>query len=427
MSTIKVLEILISIQSVIILFILLKRFHFHLLSSWFIATWFVFVNSSFLISFLLLGDTSILYSLPSNYFIVPTTKSITTAYYAIFIANMLIIMYNDKTKIKVLRLKYSQLEYKIGFAIFCFSGFIVSLESFLIVYLGVYDSYGEFYASGVDLLPFMKLWNTLYLFSTFIILSNLNPEKPPKLFYVLLIIIGIFQSLVGIRTYLVVPIGFAIWHSSMLYGIKLSKKKASIVLAALVFSISILSSTRTSGEINISTSAILETFSSLSTSVKHIVYYIDMKDELRSDFPYLLANFAFPFQYIIHGSDVIGQSFSTSQLRLDLNHILSSSINITSYYSGAGLGNFFVSSSMQYGFVTLIFTFIFLKYLLMFYNKIITSSRLGRGFSYIIFYSVAFAPRSSLFPDFWFISKILIMLIFFRMFLALLRISSKNQ
>jgi len=423
-STIKVLEVLLSIQSVIILTILIKRFRYHLLSSWFIAGWFVFVNSSFLISFLLVGDTSVLYSLPSNYLIVPTTASIETAYYAFFIANTLIILYKDKSEIKVSRLKRSQLEYKIGFVIFCFSGFLVGLESILSVTLGVYKTYSDIYVNGVEVIPLMKIWNTLYGFSIFIILSNLEPKRLPKWFYVILIIIGILQSLGGIRTYFIVPIGFVLWHSSLFYGLKLSKKKAMLTVVVLIFSIAILTSIRTSGSTTTPVSDVIETFSSLSTSVKHLVYYIDMKDELRSDFPYLFAPFIFPFQYIYYGSAVIGQSLSSSLLRLDLNHILSSSININSYYHGAGLGNFFVSESMQYGFVFLVISLFLLKNLLVFYNKTIQKSRVGRGLSYLIFYSVAFAPRSNLFPDLWPVVKILVMLVIFRMILALLRTPS---
>lgn len=390
------------------------------LAWWFLFFWCLFVNISAISLYIFFQDLTLLYGSPSDFYLNVSDDSWKKAFILFGIINSIYFFQNTKKNFK-LRDSYiiSKLDVKLGFT-FVLIGFVfITINSLLLLPKITSEHYAIIYSGSISqALPLMWLWNLIYNFGLFLVLSNWHP-KFTKYIFLIIIAVGVIGSLTGARSFIVSSSLFVIWFYSITTKSSVNLKLFFTFFIAFILSF-ILSTYRSRDSFNFQN--ILSSFNYFSTSVKHVVYFLELDTSFNDKFPYLLSNLVFIFQFFQHGKIIMGQTEFTAENRFDLNHILSSSVNMDSYLNGSGMGTFFISESMQYGmFFTILIAFFTPKIILWVQANIVQNKNF-RGFSYLFFTWAILIPRSSLLPDVWYISKVLILLFMYRITLKFVNI-----
>lgn len=253
-------------------------------------------------------------------------------------------------------------------------------------------------------IPFAVVWINFNKFGFWLFLSS-RPNKKMFLWMSLLFLICSFmRSLVGARILFLVPLAVVVWYHALIYRAHASTIRTLLTLffGALLYSIALTSyrSSETVNLLNVSMSH--ELVFSVSKAQYFLALFLDNVRLLEGTGAFWLAPITFPIRYVFYGSDsVIGQSILAASLRGDLNHVLSSSLNMGAYLSGKGLGTSLVAEAYQYGMLympALLAMFYIFYY--WFFNSI-GNSRALFFLSPMIFSHVIFSARSSMFPNTW--------------------------
>jgi hypothetical protein len=388
------------------------------LSWWYLLFWCLFVNVSAVTLYISFQDLSLLYNAPSDFFMLVSDNSWKRAFVIFGIINI-IYLFDCSSRVickMVLASRNTSVNSNFGFILFLIGSSISITNSLLLLPKIRSEYYSIVYSGSIkDVIPFMWFWNLFYTFGIFLVLSNWR-EKKSKLFYVIIIAVGLIGSLHGARTFLIISCLFVLWHYSMHTSMNFKNKIFIPLFLFLLISV-FLSSVR-SGEV-LTMKVLLSSFNYFSTSVKHVIYFLELEDDLDYKFPFLFSNFAFIYQYLIHGGLIIGQTLYTAEFRFDLNHKLSSLVNIDSYLSGSGMGTFYISEALQYGGIFAILVAMYAPKIVYWVQIRILRNSLFRGFSFLFFGWAIIMPRSTILPDIWYIVKVLVLLFLYRAILSL--------
>jgi len=229
----------------------------------------------------------------------------------------------------------------------------------------------------------------------------------------------------GYRSGLIVFIMLSFWILAYLYGYKV--KIFQLTLFAIIGIMILFYVELSRNQLNIELDLIFRfLLSSLSKAAYTTALYIDNREIVDALSPNsIFYPLYYVIDYIIYGGDVVGQSSTSAELRKDMNHVLSSSLNYGAYLSGAGTGSALIAEIYQQRPFFILFSIGFF----LFYEFIFSQSRHKRLFLYLsifTFQHLIFSPRDTFFPFFW--GYIRIIIPFFLVFLIynLLRNSRKR-
>ena len=133
--------------------------------------------------------------------------------------------------------------------------------------------------------------------------------------------------------------------------------------------------------------------------------YLNEKDNLESNYPYVLEPILYPLFYAVNTKVYKGgQSEELASKRNSFNHKFSFYLNPNYYLKGNGLGSSMIAESFQYGIFYFLLIMILFGYLIVIFERSTYKPLLI--ISPIIFNTLVFAPRESPFPNTWGILKI---------------------
>ena len=274
-------------------------------------------------------------------------------------------------------------------------------------YAALYSA--DFRTIGADV-PLRGLWTNMNSIGFALWFASVPRERTCRWMAPLFVALALLDSLKGARILLLVPVAFVLWYRAYVYGRDHFSRTAKVVVAgtaaAFAFGVELLRQEGGSAVDAVSGFLIF----SVSKAQYTLALFLEHRDALNETQAYWAAPLRFPLTYLLHGSNVVGQSLTSADLRGDLGHVLSSRLNLSAYVNGAGTGSSLVAEASQYG------TAIMVLLLLLFYvgyrwffNRL--STRAFLLMSPLIFQQLVFSPRDTMFPNAWGLVKLSALLI----------------
>jgi hypothetical protein len=272
----------------------------------------------------------------------------------------------------------------------------------------------------VSIVPLHSIFVNIFSIGFFLWFASVPSERRFKKGFYVFIFYSFLLSLSGGRINFIIPLAFIMWYRAIVYDKDLSKTSIYVGVAVLFAFILAMELIRSNLGVN---QEILVGFlvSSISKGQYILSLYIDSK-ELIDKFGsvYWSAPLTFSFDYLLHGSSMVGQGVLSAGLRGDLNHVMSSTLNYEAYISGAGAGSSLVAEAYQYG---LIVMFPLLLIFYFFYRELFgrMSHRVIFMISPLLFMHFIFSGRDSLFPNSWGLLKLILAFYIAQYFLFFIR------
>ena len=320
--------------------------------------------------------------------------------------------------------------------IFIVFSFFASIKFFLELKYIYSIGYVNFYVNGLADLnyysPIIEYSHTFLSAFYGIILSYIPKKKIYIFISVIYCLLMMLNSLKGARVLFLLPFLFSLWFYFKYYSrIFLSGNTFRITTVSifLIIGFNFLKSLRLNEEssiLNISDlpSLILE---ETASTQKLVALYLYRKDDIKSNYPFVLEPILFPFYYYYY-YDIYkaGQSKSLAETRNSLNHKFSYLINPSYYSKGNGIGSSMMAESFQYGLIYFYLIMIIFSSFLIFMENFRYDSK------YIVFLptlfnTAVFASRDSPFPNTWGLLKLAVLLILIYLIRYILKYKSNSN
>lgn len=284
----------------------------------------------------------------------------------------------------------------------------VSTPFVLIHYLWLFNTFSGSYSVAysaeakelVSIVPLHWVFTNLFTLGFFLWLASVPSEKNFKKGFYVFLITSLASSMYGGRIHFIVPLIFMFWYRSVVYGREMSKAVFYIVGVLAFMFIVLMEAFR--GDVGMDFDFVVSFLvGSLSKAQYILSLYVDSKHEIdKFGSHYWSAPLIFPYDYAIHGGDLVGQGVASAGIRGDLGHVMSSTLNYEAYINGAGLGSSLVAESFQYGLFGM-FPILIIFYL--FYRQIFhgMSKRIMLVISPVVFMHFIFSGRDALFFNSW--------------------------
>ncbi len=212
--------------------------------------------------------------------------------------------------------------------------------------------YGFIYTAEYEKLkspiPFIGIISNLNRVAFFTLFASVLNKKKFIVVAILFLMVAGVDAVKGARSSLIVPAVFLYWYYNFHFPAKISlSKKAIFGIFTIVF-LFVMQLSRAEQAVDFS---LLFRFmiTALSKAQHTLAVYIDNIADIEFDGVFLLSPVTFPYKYMLYGSQLTGHSVNTPLLRGSLDHILSSSLNLDAYLSGAGMGSNFAAEAVQFG------------------------------------------------------------------------------
>jgi hypothetical protein len=305
---------------------------------------------------------------------------------------------------------------------FCFKILILVLPGFLIHkwVMSAPSKYTDMYISEsgiIDIIFSNVAYITLFLF------FGSRPTRTR-----LLIICGLYSCLHlidllnGYRGGIFIFILTCVWLFHLNYNFRVSAKYVVASALAALLIIFFVEISRNGGEVDLTLATSFLT-SSLSKGIYLSALLVDNLDIINARQPFtIFGPLSFTYDYLTFGSEIARNSEIAANVRSDLNHVWSSTLNYPAYLSGAGLGSSMIAEMRQPGW------FFFIASSILFFAMYEIIFRCGYRYRVIMilnfftFQHFVFTPRDSFFPYAWGYIKIavlgVLMMIIFLVFLG---------
>jgi oligosaccharide repeat unit polymerase len=318
---------------------------------------------------------------------------------------------------------------KIIYTLFYFFSILASIK-FFIEYVHIRNtSYVQLYLNGLSDInyysPIIKNSHTFLVAIYGFILQKVPDKKNFIICSLIFCISALFSSLKGARMLSLLPILFVFWYYYRFYSsINLNKqfKRSIFVFSFLFIFFSFLKSSRNSNDFQLPSffdiSQIILDESGMT--IQAVASYIEIKNEVKSDYPFILEPILYPLFYIMDRETFQGgQSEELVKARNSFNHRFSYAIDEEYYLNGNALGSSMVSEAYQYGILYLIFVGFLFGYYISFLEKKLIKGSIILFLSPVIVGGVFIASRESPFPNSWAFVKMFILLLFFNLIITL--------
>lgn len=277
-------------------------------------------------------------------------------------------------------------------------------------------NYSQIYSSEakniVSIIPYSAIFTNIFNISFYIWLASVPPVSRFKAGAIVFVLISLGSSLHGGRINFVVPLIFILWYWSTVYNGRLAKGAVILIALALFSFVFLLEMIRS--QMNVDAEVLFSFLvGSLSKAQYILAVYLDNKELADSTGAiYWSAPLMFPVDYLIHGDAMVGQGYLSADLRKDLGHVLSSSLNFNAYVTGAGIGSSLVAESAQFGILGM---FLLLMLFYHFYLTIFSLAKFRVVFVLlpIIFMHFLFSGRDTMFPNMWGVLKVIFVYLVF--------------
>jgi oligosaccharide repeat unit polymerase len=326
---------------------------------------------------------------------------------------------------------------KFIYSLFYFFSILASIK-FILEYIHIRNtSYVQLYLNGLSDVnyysPIIKNSHTFLVAIYGFILQKVPSKRNFIICSFVFCLSLIFSSLKGARILSLLPLIFVFWYYYRFYSsINLKKqfKKSILLFAVLFIFFNFLKSSRNSNDFQ------LPSFLDLSKiildesgmTIQAIASYIEIKNEVKSDYPFILEPILYPFFYVMNWESYKGgQSIELVKARNSFNHRFSYAIDEDYYLKGNALGSSMVSEAFQYGVFYLILIGFVFGYYISFLEKKLIKNSIILFLSPVLVGGIFIAPRESPFPNTWGFIKMFLLLLLFKLIIELLSNNFQNK
>lgn len=240
-------------------------------------------------------------------------------------------------------------------------------------------------------------------------------------------ILSLTSSLVGSRILFVLPLFFTLWYYFRFYSKpKLSSqiKLGIIIFSTIMIFVMALKIKRASNKFDVNelliSVGINQVLSETGSTFQIVSSYLEVKEEVEADYPYVLEPILYPFFYMLY-KDIMtsGQSYKLLKTRNALSHRLTYRLSAKSYLAGRGVGSSMVAEMYQYGLIYLILISFIFGYFVSFFEKNSQPGSMILLLSPFLFPSIIFAGRDTPFPNTWGLLKFLMIYFILRILISI--------
>lgn len=252
-----------------------------------------------------------------------------------------------------------------------------------------------FIEGGIAAPLYLRLTHMLFLIGFYCVVASVPKRRNFIFCFIIYLLTMIPIVLGGERGDFVVPIIFFVWYNYKFYGYKINiLKLVGLAIAVMLFSYFISFARRNETMTEGSILTLLFGFLAESaTSLKLLCFYIVYHDHIMAHtYPFFLDS-------LIGGMlPAAGQSLETLQIRSSIGHQLVYEINPNYYLAGHSMGTSFITEAYEFGIIGVIISaFVFIKVIL-FFEKYVEKSRIGKYFLFYMFTIIILSPRGALLP-----------------------------
>lgn len=281
--------------------------------------------------------------------------------------------------------------------------YIISQNGYVFLYTKAYQDL----ASG---LPMIGLFTNLNRIGFLLLFASLPSIQRINWIMAAFIFFAVLDALKGSRGLIILPLAWCVYYKARFYNVDMLSGARKYVFGVAAFMMVFLAQMiRSSVDMS---SSVLTNFLvfSISKAQYHVALFIENLDGFSDHGPFFFAPLLFPINYLRYGESIVGQSLMSADIRSDLNHVMSSTLNLSAYLDGAGMGSSLVSEAYQYGIFAMI---VMLSIFLLVYKYLFKLSEKRRSLFILqplLFMHVAFSARDTGFPNPWIYIKFAIMI-----------------
>ncbi|MDA7857712.1 O-antigen polysaccharide polymerase Wzy family protein [Gammaproteobacteria bacterium] len=269
--------------------------------------------------------------------------------------------------------------------------------------------YTQIYVAKGDMIE--SLLSSFTYAGFLLFLASVARKSEFKIIVLLYIAVLLFDVVLGYRGGILIFMLTSLWYYSIAYRFSPSKLQIYTLVLFIVVFLFVIEAVRSDQLAGISL-FVPFVLGSLSKGIYTTSLYLDHSMMIDERFSYtIFGPLSFTYQYLFYGSEIVGNNPMSADIRQDLNHVMSSTINYSAYLNGAGLGSSFLPELIQLGkglFLLFALLFFFLyEYLLRYAFRY----RVLLPFAVFTFQHFIFISRDSYFPFFWGYIKLSILLL----------------